>query len=543
MFNNMKLTTKLLLTPAIVILFMLISGAFSYWGLTAQNNTMHDMYNVRFANYRACVQTLEDLQGVQTDLYKLIGWVSAKYDDKKIAALAQEQIVILKKAEEAVKAGMASPQSNAEEKKYYQDTRKILLEYQQTAKDLIDMLQADLNAATMYMNLADERFSALNKCLKTLIQYETRLNEGNFAAAVSAYHSVLTIFFCILFAAIIISVIASLAVNRAVLSPVKSLVAVIGSFASGDLTKRITVGSNDEIGQMAHYFNGFADKLQGTITKIMLHADHVATSASQMLGTATQMATAAEEVAAQAGTAAVAGEEMAATSGDIARNCQLAADGSKQATEAARSGVQVVGQTVTVMNRIADRVSASAATVESLGARSDQIGTIIETIEDIADQTNLLALNAAIEAARAGEQGRGFAVVADEVRALAERTTKATREIGEMIKSVQKETKVAVVTMEEGVKEVQRGTAEAGKSGAALQQILDQISSVGMQISQIATAAEEQTATTCEISNNMQQITDVVQQTSRGSQESSASAQKLSGMARELQSLVAQFKV
>jgi methyl-accepting chemotaxis protein len=234
---------------------------------------------------------------------------------------------------------------------------------------------------------------------------------------------------------------------------------------------------------------------------------------------------------------------MSATSGDIAQNCQMAAEGAQRASQFAVNGAAVVEKTVLVMGQIAAKVQDTARNVESLGARSDQIGAIIGTIQDIADQTNLLALNAAIEAARAGEQGRGFAVVADEVRALAERTTKATREIGEMIKAIQTETKDAVAAMEQGVRQVETGTEEAAKSGAALQEILEQVNSVAMQINQVATAAEEQTATTSEISSNMLQITDVVHQTSMGAHESATAAAQLSGNAEELQRLVHLFKL
>jgi methyl-accepting chemotaxis protein len=311
----------------------------------------------------------------------------------------------------------------------------------------------------------------------------------------------------------------------------------------GDLTKQIIVRTNDEFGLLADEINSLVDKIRGIISQIAQTSEQVSSSAVELQSNAEQMATGAEQVAAQAETVATAGEEMSATSGDIAQNCQMASEGSQQASAAAVSGARVVDETIAVMNNIAGRVRSSAKAVESLGNRSDQIGEIVGTIEDIADQTNLLALNAAIEAARAGEQGRGFAVVADEVRALAERTTRATREIGEMIKAIQQETKGAVIAMEEGVSEVAKGSEKAADSGRALEQILQQINDVNAQIHQVATAAEEQTATTSEISSNMQQITEVVAQTSRGAQQSAAAANRLSTLADDLQRIVSQFKV
>ena len=318
---------------------------------------------------------------------------------------------------------------------------------------------------------------------------------------------------------------------------------LVSSEASGDLTRRIDYGEKNEVGDMCRAFNAFMGKFHDIVVRLVETTTQVS-STSGMLSTAYEMmAGNAGDVAAQAGTIAVASEQMAATSNDVAGNCTIAANSSEQANSSALSGSAVVQQTVAVMNLIAERVKDSARTVEALGAKSDQIGDIVGTIEEIADQTNLLALNAAIEAARAGEQGRGFAVVADEVRALAERTTKATKEIGTMIRAVQSETKGAVRTMVEGVNEVERGTMEAAKSGDALQGILDQIQAVTIQVNQIATATEEQTATSNEISSNIHMITEVMMATAEVANESARSASELAGLSNDLQNLVGQFKI
>jgi methyl-accepting chemotaxis protein len=337
----------------------------------------------------------------------------------------------------------------------------------------------------------------------------------------------------------------SFVIAAGITRPINAMKLMLQDIAQGegDLTKRLNVQSNDELGETSRCFNTFIEKIHSIISQVAQTTTRVATAATQVYTTSEQMATGAEQVASQSGTVATASEEMSATSGDIAQNCSMAADASREASRKAMDGVAVVERTVGIMNQIADRVKETSRTIESLGVRSDQIGEIVGTIEDIADQTNLLALNAAIEAARAGEQGRGFAVVADEVRALAERTTRATHEISEMIKAIQGETKTAVEAMEEGVHRVEEGRGESARSGEAIQSILQQINEVAMQVNQIATAAEEQTATTGEISSNMLQITEVVQQTAQGAHESAAAASQLNRVAEELQRLVGQFRL
>ncbi|BDV44205.1 chemotaxis protein [Geotalea uraniireducens] len=341
--------------------------------------------------------------------------------------------------------------------------------------------------------------------------------------------------------ALLCSVLIAVSITRAITRPLQYAVNVNDRLAAGDLTVKIEATGRDETGQLLRSMQNMVDNLRDMLSQMIAIATGIASASSQLQATSAQIATGAEEVAAQTVTVATASEEMAATSSDIAANCTLAADASRQTIDSAAAGATVVNETIGGMNVIAAQVRQSAGTVETLGSRSEHIGEIIGTIEDIADQTNLLALNAAIEAARAGEQGRGFAVVADEVRALAERTGKATREIAAMIKAIQQETREAVRTMEVGVQEVERGAASSQKSGLALEEIVRRINEMSLQISQIATAAEEQTATTSEVTNNIQQITEVVHLTARGADETAGAASQLALQAQQLQTLALRF--
>ncbi|CAG0957873.1 methyl-accepting chemotaxis protein [Geobacter sp.] len=311
----------------------------------------------------------------------------------------------------------------------------------------------------------------------------------------------------------------------------------------GDLTKRIELSSQDEFGELAACFNAFVEKLHGIIFEVTQNTLQVAAASYQLQATAEQMAHGAEEAASQSGAVASASEELAASTFEIASNCGTVAESTRNANDTATVGATVIQNTVAIMERIAERVRDSARTVESLGVRGTQIGEIISTIEDIADQTNLLALNAAIEAARAGEQGRGFAVVADEVRALAERTSRATREISQMIKGVQEETRGAVATMEQGVREVEKGTVEASRSGDAVREILELFRSLDTQVGEIATTADDQTRTTADISANILTISEIIETTAKGASDSAQAAEGLAHLAEQLKALVGRFRL
>jgi methyl-accepting chemotaxis protein len=388
-----------------------------------------------------------------------------------------------------------------------------------------------------------EPIHKFEKEVDTVLEYAAKKMEANKVTIVRVKKRVITCISIMLAAGLVIVSLFAFFIGRSITRPIRETINVITLISTGDLTHRITYDSRDELGVMSSQFNQFTTKLSDIINNVIRSTVQVAKTSAEFSSTAESMAAATEQLTSQAATVATATEEMAATASNIASNSGMAADGSSQANESAVSGSQVVEMTMQVMDRIADRVKSSSKTVDELGRRSDQIGEIVGTIEDIADQTNLLALNAAIEAARAGEQGRGFAVVADEVRALAERTTKATKEISEMIKSIQKETKTAVNEMEQGVLEVVKGSDEARKSGEALKTILDKVENVTIQVSQIATAAEEQSATSMEISNNIQEMTLVIHQSSTGIQQVATSSSEMARMADDLKDQISWFKV
>jgi len=379
--------------------------------------------------------------------------------------------------------------------------------------------------------------------ISSLVAGSVKNDQEMFSASTTAFKRSFITMITIIAATLVFTLALGLFIAKSVVNPLAKVFETLKQMAAGNLSVRSDIRSRDELGMLAEELNIMTERLHETITRVTHNGLEVASAASQMHSTAEQMATGAEQAAAQTQTIATASEEMAATTNDIASNCHQAADNAGKVNEAAATSAQIVDETITVMAQIAVRVKDTATMVATLGNRSEEIGEIVGTIEDIADQTNLLALNAAIEAARAGEQGRGFAVVADEVRALAERTTKATKQIADTIKNIQIETHNAVISMEEGVREVEKGTKDAAKSGESLQSILEQIGALTMQVSQIATAAEEQTATTTEISNNIQQITAVVQMTANGSQESATAAAQLSRLSDELRSLMEHFRI
>ena len=382
------------------------------------------------------------------------------------------------------------------------------------------------------------------------------------------------------FTALVALVIASL-FQRVISRPVKELESAAVRLAVGDLDLKVAYRSRDEIGRLAkamvdirdymrdlseaarrisandltvqvtprsgqdvlsQSFANMVSNLSDMVFQLRGLSAQVVSAATEISASAEQMSAGARNQAERVKQVTSAVQEMATTIGESTKHAEDATRASRQASDTAGSGGQIVGQTISGMGEIANLVSESSDSIGRLAESAEQIDKIVSVIEDIADQTNLLALNAAIEAARAGEQGRGFAVVADEVRKLAERTSRATGEIKGVIGAVQGKTEEAVEAMETGIRSVDKGRELADHAGNALQEIVNTSTTVMAMIEQIATAAQEQSASAEEITHSIEDIAVVTSETAKGAGEMAAAAEELNHQAESLSDMVARFR-
>ena len=376
-----------------------------------------------------------------------------------------------------------------------------------------------------------------------LIKYQSQLMDESGKDAASNAKQAQKLIIVLILLAMVFAVGVSLFVVRSISGALSEGVDVANRLATGDLTASVTIRSTDEIGTLMTAMDNMVKSLRQLIGKIKYAADNMASGSEQLSTSAEEISRGMNEQTSRSTQIATAAEQMSQTVVDVAKNTSNIAQISTQAFDHAKDGEGVVKRSVDEVQAIASTVAESSQVMKRLGESSGQIGDIVGVINDIADQTNLLALNAAIEAARAGEQGRGFAVVADEVRKLAERTTQATSQINSMISSIQSEVAHAGVAMNNATLRVESGVEFSRKTGDSLRNIVSSVNTLQSMVQQIASATEEMSSVSETISSDIHGIAAGSKEISAGSGQIAQASSDLARLATELQSVVRQFKV
>jgi methyl-accepting chemotaxis protein len=520
------------------LLLALAVGISGYWGIRRTGAGLQE-FSVTSAALRNHLEADMMHDALRADVLAALVAENAR-DQATAWTLIEEHSKRFRNALEANKQLSIDPQVKAA----LDEAKPALEEYIQSAQEMAKLAMADRKMARAQLEIFQQVFQDLEgkmTKLSDLVQSNAKQAESSALAAAQTSRVAMAVFCAISFVGLTL---AAAMITRRITNAISGLVASAKAIAAGDLTiADMRVDSRDELGELTEAINRMKEGLRLMIGSVATTAERVASASEEMSSASTQQAQGAETQREQADHVATAMQEMAATVLQVSENSNKAADAARNAADLARTGGKIVEDAITKMRAIAESVGQTSQKVEGLGRSSNQIGEIVGVIDEIADQTNLLALNAAIEAARAGEQGRGFAVVADEVRKLAERTSKATKEISSMIKGIQSETKTAVEAMQGGSRQVQEGVETTGQAGRSLSDIIRTAEKVGEMVSYIAAASAQQSNATEEVNANIERISKITREAAAGSQQAARACQDLSGMALDLQKMVSQFKV
>lgn len=382
----------------------------------------------------------------------------------------------------------------------------------------------------------------ISEAIAKLVSLQIKVAEQEKNNVNDLYQRSTMLFILLASIAIVISIVLGIWVNRSVMIPISDIRNGLATIRQkSDLTVSFTVHNQDELGQISVSLTEVIAHLRGILNSIAAAADTVNMSAMDLNNFTRDNNDRMYQQQAETEQTATAMNEMTATVAEVAQSASAAADSAQSADNSAANGNQIVQQSIASMSNLSIQIQNTANVISHLSSESQNIGRVLDVIKSIAEQTNLLALNAAIEAARAGEQGRGFAVVADEVRTLAQRTQHSTQEIESMIATLQQGVKEAVSSMEVGIKQVDEANEKANLAGHALTEIVASVDSITELNTHIATAAEEQSSVAESINRSIMAITDITKHSTQSALELSSSVNKLSELASDMRSQVNAF--
>ncbi|MBF8670251.1 methyl-accepting chemotaxis protein [Pseudomonas putida] len=451
---------------------------------------------------------------------------------------------------EALKANIANAMTNYEATIQNQTDRELFSafskEYSQYLSVLKRVLQTlDDRAATVHLIKTElsPQADATMVALNTLAKFNSESGDHAADKSESSYHAALNTILTALTIIMLVMVISSVLLTRSIVRPMSDAIAIAQRISGNDLTQDIQVKERDEPGQLIRTLKEMQENLRKTLQQIAQSSDQLASAAEELHAVTEDTNRGLHQQSTEIEQAATAVNEMTAVVEEVASNAANTAQASQEADGTTRQGQEQVAQTLGSLQQLVDDVSSTSSEIAELANRANEINRVLEVIGAIAEQTNLLALNAAIEAARAGEAGRGFAVVADEVRALAHRTQESTGEIEQMISGIRSGTVQAVNAMQASESRANSTLEIAKAAGRALTEISESISTINGRNLVIASASEEQAQVAREVDRNLINIRDLSTQTSTGADQTSAASQTLSQLAIELNSLVAKFKI
>ncbi|WP_435635401.1 methyl-accepting chemotaxis protein [Pseudomonas solani] len=525
---------------AIITLLLVLTGLFSLNRMSVINDASTEISQSWLPSVRTIAQinlSLTELRQVQLGHVLATDQSSQQFLETRM----REIIAQLDKAESTYKAGIDPGRDQQLFDRYTQERQGFIA----GVDKLLAMSKGGEKAAATELlqgPLLDNYRTTL-KALNELSDYNTQGADAANTQADENYASATTAVISVLVIAALITVALAWALTRSITLPLSEAVQAAGVVASGDLTGRIDTAGKDEPAQLLTALLRMQQQLRGTIQQIGTSATQLASAAEELNAVTEEGNRSLTRQHDEIEMAATAVNEMTAAVEEVARNASSTSDASRASEESAQDGRDRVQQTVQAIRSMSQEVAHTSTLVEGLADRAQSISKVLDVIRAIAEQTNLLALNAAIEAARAGEQGRGFAVVADEVRALAHRTQESTREIEQMIGSIQSGTGEAVGAMNQNDQRARQMLEIAEAAGRALVEITEQVSQINERTLVIASAAEEQAQVAREVDRNLVNIRDISVQTATGANQTAAASHELSRLAVELNGMVARFTV